>query len=54
MKGLDKVEITAEALVRAVFKGGPVTVEDMKQRMSDYIDELVKGMDINRVRIILK
>lgn len=54
MKGLDKVEITSEDLVKAIFKGGPVTVADMKQLMSDYVDELVKGMDINRVRIILK
>ena len=54
MKGLDKIKVTAEDLVRAVFKGGPITVVDMKQRMSDYIDELVKGRDMNRVRIILK
>ncbi len=54
MKGLDKVEITAEDLVKAIFKGGPVTVADMKQRLNDYIDEMVKGMDVNRVRIMLK
>jgi len=54
LKGLQKVEITAEDLLNAIFKGGPVTVEDMKQHLNDYIDELVKGMDVKSIRIILK
>jgi predicted ATPase len=55
LKGLDKVEVTAEDLRQALLAGGsPVTPAQMRERLDAYLEMLTKGKDPNRVRIVLR
>ncbi|HBM74927.1 MAG TPA: hypothetical protein DD429_05150, partial [Clostridiaceae bacterium] len=54
MGGLEKVEVYGDDMKKAISGGRPVTVEDIKARFERYIDEITKGKDENKVRIILK
>jgi hypothetical protein len=55
LSGLVKVSIKAEDLRQALLSGGaPATPEEMKKRFDDYIDELIKGKEPNKVRIVLE
>jgi len=54
VKGLEKVEISTKDIETRVFGSGPSTVEDLKKRFMDFVDDIVKGKDAGRVRIIMK
>ena len=55
LSGLIKVEVTLEDLRAALLKGGsPVTREEIKKRFEEYLDELSRGKEPSKVRIVLK
>ena len=55
LAGLLKVTITTEGLREALLSGGsPTTSDVLKNRFKDYIDEIVKGKEQNKVRIVLE
>lgn len=51
---IDKVNIKVEDIVYEMMKLGPCTVEDLKLRMTKFIDSKVKGKDLSKLRIILQ
>jgi len=54
LSGLQKVRIKIADLRAALLSGGsPVTPAEMKKRFEEYLDELTKGRDPQKVRIIL-
>ena len=55
LSGLVKVTIKIEDLRSALLSGGsPATPEEMKKRFDDYINELIKGKEPGKVRIVLE
>lgn len=55
LSGLQKVPIKIADLRGALLSGGsPVTPAEMKQRFEDYLDQLTKGKEPGKVRIILE
>jgi len=55
LSGLVKVAVTPEDLRAALLKGGsPVTPAEMKKRFEEYLDELTKGHEPGKVRIVLE
>lgn len=55
LSGLTKVVVTTEALRVALLAGGsPVSPSEMKKRFEDYLDELSKGRDPSKVRVVLE
>jgi hypothetical protein len=55
LRGLFKVTVRAEDLQQALqATGGPATPAEMKKRFEDYIDQLTKGKDPAKVRIVLE
>jgi energy-coupling factor transporter ATP-binding protein EcfA2 len=55
LSGLQKVPIKTADLRAALLSGGsPVTPAEMKQRFEDYLDQLTKGKEPGKVRIILE
>ncbi|MBW2068238.1 MAG: ATP-binding protein [Deltaproteobacteria bacterium] len=55
LSGLIKVEVTLEDMRAALLKGGsPVTREEIKKRFEEYLDELTRGKEPSKVRIVLK
>jgi hypothetical protein len=54
LSGLVKVNVTAQELQSALqITGGPATPIEMKKRFEEYIDQLTKGKDPAKVRIVL-
>ena len=54
LSGLEKVEIKTRDLSKALLKGGsPVTTSEIKERFDEYINELIKGKEPGKVRIVL-
>ncbi|RLA93576.1 MAG: hypothetical protein DRG83_20780, partial [Deltaproteobacteria bacterium] len=54
LSGLEKVEIKTRDLRKALLKGGsPVTTSEIKERFDEYINELIKGKEPGKVRIVL-
>ena len=54
LSGLVKVNVTAQELQSALqITGGPATPVEMKKRFEEYIDQLTKGKDPAKVRIVL-
>lgn len=52
---LIKVEITTKGLRAALLAGGsPVTPVEIKKRFEAYLDELTKGKELGKVRIVLE
>jgi hypothetical protein len=51
---LNKVTIKLDDLSKELLKIGPTTVENLKNRISDFIDLQIKDMDPKNLRIILK
>ena len=51
--GLDKVNIDTWDIVALLQSVGPTTVDELKHRLFTYIDEEVKGKDLDKVRIIV-
>ncbi len=55
LSGLKKVVVKTADLQKALLTGGsPCTVQEMKKRFEDYINELTKGKDSSKVRIIVE
>ena len=55
LSGLQKVPIKIADLRAALLSGGsPVTPSEMKQRFEDYLDQLTKGKEPGKVRIVLE
>ena len=55
LSGLQKVPIKITDLRAALLSGGsPVTPAEIKQRFEDYLDQLTKGKEPGKVRIVLE
>lgn len=55
LSGLQKVPVKTEDLRAALLSGGsPATPAEMKKRFEDYLDELTKGKEPAKVRIVLE
>jgi len=55
LSGLVKVVVKTEDLREALLKdGSPATPEEMKRRFEEYLDELTKGNEPGKVRIVLE
>jgi succinate dehydrogenase flavin-adding protein (antitoxin of CptAB toxin-antitoxin module) len=54
LAGLQKVPVKKAELIKLVSNLGPSTPEDLKRAISDYVDNLTRGKDINKVRIVLE
>ena len=55
LSGLQKVPVKTANLRAALLSGGsPVTPVEMKKRFEDYLDELTKGKEPDKVRIVLE
>lgn len=55
LQGLIKVPVSVHDLSSALqASGGPATPEEIKRRFSDYIDQITKGKEQAKVRIVLE
>jgi len=55
LSGLVKVAVKTEDLRAALLKGGsPATPAEMKKRFEEYLDEITKGNEPGKVRIVLE
>jgi hypothetical protein len=54
LAGLQKVPIEEAALLKMAADLGPSTPNELKRAVSDFIDNLVKGKDPRKVRIVLE
>ena len=55
LSGLVKVVVKAEDLRAALLAGGsPATPAEMKRRFERYLDDLTKGKEPNKVRMVLE
>lgn len=55
LSGLSKVLVKMPELRDELLKGGsPVTPEEMKKRFEQYLDQLIKGKEPGKVRIVLE
>lgn len=55
LSGLQKVTVKIAALRSALLSGGsPATPAEMKKRFEEYLDELTKGKEPGKVRIVLE
>jgi hypothetical protein len=55
LSGLVKVVVKIDDLRAAILAGGsPATLTEMKKRVEEYIGELTKGKDPNKVRVVLE
>lgn len=55
LSGLVKVTVSAQSLQNALqVTDGPATPAEMKKRFDEYIDQLTKGKDPAKVRIVLE
>ena len=55
LQGLEKVVLTEEQLRSALTSGGlPCTLDEMKDRFADYLNERTKGKDKAKVRLVLE
>jgi hypothetical protein len=52
---LTKLPVKMEDLRRALFNGGsPATPAELRKRFEDYLEELLSGQDVTKVRIVLE
>jgi len=55
LQGLVPIEVTKDEVQSALFaQGSASTVEQMKQRLDQYLANKCRGQDISKVRIVLK
>ena len=55
LSGLQKVPVKTADLRAALLSGGsPATPAEMKKRFEEYLDELIKGKEPRKVRIVLE
>lgn len=54
LSGLTKIEFDLPRLKTALFPdGSPATPEEVRKRMNDFFDTLLKGKDASKVRIVI-
>jgi hypothetical protein len=54
LSGLTKIEFDLAGLKSALFPdGSPSTPEEVRKRMNEFIDKLLKGRDASKVRIVI-
>ncbi len=54
LSGLTKIEFDLQGLKSALFPdGSPATPEEVRKRMNEFIDKLLKGRDASKVRIVI-
>jgi len=55
LSGLSKVEVSLDSLRQALESGGsPVTPTEMKKRFESYLEQLLRGKEPDKVRIVLE
>ena len=55
LSGLTRVTIKISDFRNALLAGGsPITLEEMRKRFEEYIDSLVRGKELSKVRIVLE
>jgi len=55
LSGLEKVSVKTVDMRAALLSGGsPATLAEMKKRFEEYLDELTKGKEPGKVRIVLE
>jgi len=54
LSGLLKVSVNPRELQSVLQSGGAVAPQELKKRFEDYIDELVKGKDQSKVRLVVE
>lgn len=55
LQGLVPIEVTKEEVQAALFaQGSASTVDQMKQRLDQYLTKKCRGQDVSKVRIVLK
>lgn len=55
LSGLQKVQVDITDLRQALLAGGsPITKDEMKKRFEQYLDEVTKGKEPGKVRIVLE
>lgn len=55
LSGLAKIVIKREEITKALSKGGiPATPSDIKKRFEEYLSELSKGKDQDKIRIVFE
>ena len=55
LSGLEKVSVKTADMRAALLAGGsPATPAEMKKRFEEYLDELTKGKEPGKVRIVLE
>jgi hypothetical protein len=55
LSGLTKVSIKTDALRTALLTGGsPATPAEMRKRFEEYLDQLTRGKEPGKVRIVLE
>ncbi|MCY0863878.1 MAG: DUF6079 family protein, partial [Sulfobacillus sp.] len=52
-QGLNSVEVDLDALVRDVGEGVPLTLEELKRRVNEALDQLGQGQDLAKTRFLL-
>lgn len=55
LHGLIKVPVTMEDLRNALISGGtPATPAELRKRFEEYLDERIKGQELDKVRIVIE
>jgi hypothetical protein len=55
LQGLVPIEVSAEELNTALFaQASALTVDQLKQRLDQFLANKCKGQDVSKVRIVLK
>jgi succinate dehydrogenase flavin-adding protein (antitoxin of CptAB toxin-antitoxin module) len=55
LSGLSKLPVSIESLKKILFPdGSPATPVEFKQRFNDYLDQLLKGRDAAKVRLVIE
>jgi len=55
LSGLIKVPVKSDDIRTALLSGGsPVTPVEMKRRFEEFLDDLTKGKEPGKVRIVLE
>jgi len=54
LSGLTKIAFDLPGLKSSLFPdGSPATPEEVRKRMNEFLDKLLKGRDASKVRIVL-
>lgn len=54
LSGIEKIELTSEEIANAITGNSSITIENLKRNFDKFIDNLTKGKDESKIRIIIK